>query len=276
MIRRILKGMGVAAAVVAGLGLSGAGASAGVVYGISDTGQILSVDLATHVESELLAGLGSDANGLAFDTVGGRLLFRTPSTGELRAFNVNTNSLSTINILELAGTNASSAAFYDGAYWFVNQATDDLIKVDLTSSTPVVSTFLNFDGNVHSSFSFGDIVIDNNGILYGSSNRGFFSVDISGASPTSFNLINTSTEQLQLAFRGDGVLLGQKHGGSNAGQWYTINLTSGIASEIEGFKTTQFRDLTSAAVPEPTSIAMLGLGGMSILGLARRRLKKAA
>jgi hypothetical protein len=82
-------------------------------------------------------------------------------------------------------------------------------------------------------------------------------------------LIKTSSTLYQIAFLRDGTLIGHS---ANTGQWYTINKTTGVADLIVGFQTTPLRDI-AAAVPEPGSIAMMGLGVGAALAFARRRIK---
>lgn len=273
MMRRWMKGLGAAALGMMGLG---GAASAGTVYGIDNASRIIKVDTVTKTETVVAAtGLGGSANGLALDTNANRLLFRSPDASALRAFDLTTNLLTTVATATPLPGSSASAAYYANAYWYVQNNTDDLVKVDLSTPTATVTKFLDFDGSAASSYGFGDIVISTQGMLYGSSSRGFFSLDVSGPTPGVFTLLNSRTPQLQLAMLGDGSIIGQQHDGTNAGKWYNVSLT-GSTTLIPNFQTAPLRDLASSAVPEPGSIAMMGLGGLAVLALARRKSRLAA
>jgi hypothetical protein len=269
MKRRMMMGLALAAA----FGIGGTPASADFVYGIDNAGQILKVDTVTHAETALYtpSPAALTGNGVALDLAGGRLLFRQPSkTGDLYSLNLADNTVSTVqnssaSDLVLTGE-SSNAAFHDGAYWYIAENTDDLYKVTLTGNVGTAVKFADITGGTKS-LGFGDIAFDSDGTMYGSSSKGFFSLNLS--SPSSWNLINTSSTLYQIAFLRDGTLIGHS---ANTGQWYTINKTTGVADLIVGFQTTPLRDI-AAAVPEPGSIAMMGLGVGAALAFARRRIK---
>lgn len=88
--------------------------------------------------------------------------------------------------------------------------------------------------------SFGDIAIDDNGILYAHTSRGrFYKLDTADPETTfeeiSPSLGNDNTKGLQLSFSSDySVLFGHDY---EDGKWYTINLTNGALTELVGVVT---------------------------------------
>ncbi|WP_165247508.1 DUF6923 family protein [Paludisphaera soli] len=279
MLRRMVKGL---AATVMGMGVMGGAASADVVYGIDNANNLIRVDLATQTSSVLFdTPLSGASNGVALDATGNHLVFRNNEGGTLRSYDIAGGSLSTVanpSNLALPGL-SSDASFYDGAYWYVRNNSDALYRVDIdfSGATPAitgVTTFANFDGGSATSFGFGDIAIAADGTLYGSSTQGLFAVSLSGGSPTGYTVLNAQAPLLQIALVANGTaLVGHSF---NTGEWYDISLT-GSVSKIDGFRTVGLRDIASiGAVPEPASVAMMGLGGLAVLALARRKARLAA
>lgn len=260
--------MGLVLAMAFGIG--GTSASADFVYGITDNGRISRVDLTTKTETFLTGALGTNANGVALDLANNRLLFRSPATEKgLHSMDLSTNAVTSISISGLPG-DSSSAAFHDGAYWYVNQNTDDLYKVTTSGSTGAYGKIADFTNNAKK-FSFGDIAITADGTLYGSASGAFFKLNLTNPAGT-YQLLSTTMPQLQIAILTNGSIIGQDHG---TGQWYNVSST-GAATKINGFVTTKLRDIAGTVVPEPTSIAMMGLGVGAALAFARRRLKARA
>lgn len=263
MMRRMMNGLALAAAV---FGIGGTSASAGIVYGITDDGRIAKVDLVNKTETFLTGAQGANGNGVALDLAGNRLLYRLNSSEKgLHALNLSDNTITTTAIAGLPGESAS-AAYYDNAYWYIAQNTNDLYKVTGSTFTKVA--------DINSgSLNFGDIVITPGGELYGSAATGFFRVDLSN--PTgSYQVLNAGMPQLQLALLLDGSIVGQNH---NNGEWYNITLSGSTASySALGYRSTALRDIAGTAVPEPASLAMMGIGGLAALAFARRRARTAA
>jgi hypothetical protein len=279
MMRRTMKGL---AAAVMGMGLMGGAASADVVYGIDDANNLIRVDLTTQTSSVLFdTPLSGNSNGVALDATGNYLVFRNGEGGTLRSYDIMTGTLSNVanpSNLTLPGL-SSDASFYNGAYWYVQNNTDDLFRVDMdfSGATPTitgVTAFTNFDGGATGGFGFGDIAIAADGTLYGSSSNGLFSVSLSGGSPLGYTVLNAQAPMLQIALvDGGAALIGHDF---NTGEWYDVSLTGSVA-KIDGFTTVGLRDIASiGAVPEPASVAMMGLGGLAVLALARRKARPAA
>lgn len=107
-------------------------------------------------------------------------------------------------------------------------------------------------GTGNNTNSFGDIAIDNNGILYAYTSRGrFYKLDLADPETTfeeiSPSLGNDNSKGLQLSFSSDySILFGHDAIG---GQWYTINLSNGNLTTLTGVTSTVgsdgngFRDL---------------------------------
>lgn len=102
--------------------------------------------------------------------------------------------------------------------------------------------------------TFGDIAIDNNGILYASTSRGrFYKIDLSDPEESfeeiSPSLGNTTDLGLQLCFSSDySILYGQSHDpGLNTSAWHTVDLTNGTRTEIYSSPTLHLRDLSGAS-----------------------------
>jgi hypothetical protein len=269
------------------------------VYGISDDNNVHQVDLTGFTDGVIFnTGLTGLTNGVAWDEAAGRLYYRSPDDGKLYLWTRATNTQQMFYGMALPGFN-SNAAIYNGDYWFVQDGTDTLVRASLflgVPNLPVVNwadTFANFDGTGFTNFLFGDITIDKNGILYGSSNYGLFSVNISGPQPSGFKIISGSFGVRQIAVDSTGSFIYTQD--YTTGKWYQTDL-NGVESPLLGpggvqFTSTSLRDLsdvtpgprtidppTVADVPEPAAWQFLALGtlGIAFLQLRRRRAIAAA
>jgi hypothetical protein len=249
-------------------------------YGISDDNKIHQVDLTAFIDSVVfntnLAGL---TNGVAWDEAGGRLLYRNPENGSLYFWTRTTNTQQVMYGEVLPGFNAN-ADVYNGAYWYVADGTDTLVRARLDFSTPnipvvaEVESFANFDGSGLTSFLFGDITIDKSGILYGSSNYGLFSVNISGPQPTQFKILSAGFGVRQITIDPTQSFL-YSHDYAT-GKWYKSDL-NGVESSLNSAPNVQFSsaglrdigDVISASkipspVPEPAAWQLLLAGAVCI------------
>ncbi len=264
------------------------------LYGISDDNKIHQVDLNSYIDTVVFdTGLAGLTNGVGWDSSAGKLYYRNPENGSLYFWTKATNSQGVMGGEKLPGFNAN-ASFYNGDYWYVQDGTDTLVRASFYIAPPnytlVANTYIfpNFDGTPLNSFLFGDITIDKNGVLYGSSNHGLFSVNISGAIPTQFQLLSSTFGVRQLALDPTGTFLyGQDHA---TGNWYQASL-NGIETPIYSsanvqFSSTPLRDVGSVissptitppsetALPEPAAW-QLSLAGAVCLAFARFRRKQA-
>ncbi|MEO8125621.1 MAG: hypothetical protein ABI822_00940 [Bryobacteraceae bacterium] len=261
------------------------------VYGLSDDNKIHQIDLTSYLDSIVFdTGLSGSTNGAAWDSAAGKLYYRTPendstSAAPLYSWAPGTNTQSMLGGQSLPGFTAN-AAMYNGAYWYVESNTHTLVKASLValdathSGVANVTTFDNFDGSNLTSFSFGDITISQAGILYGSSNHGLFSLNIAGAAPSQFQVINPGFGVRQISLDPSGTFL-YDHDYAT-GKWYRSDL-NGIETPVYSapgvqFATTGLRDIGDVlstppiiqAVPEPSAWQLL-LAGAACVVLPRLR-----
>jgi len=252
-------------AIVASLALSAAFANAGTLLGIDNNG-IYKINTATGASTlaASMAGHGTgDTNGLAYNQSTNTAYFQRNS--KLWSVNLGTG---TFTQTSYTIGDAASATFYNGAYYY---GTGNLIKkVDFVGASPsTVKTF-------SKSFGYGDIATTAAGMMYGSSDGTIFRSDLTAVG-NSYTSLNTSGKQLQLGFIG-GSLYGIATGnaGSTTGGLYSINTLTGVQTALGvtamyNGHALAIRDAAGMqAVPEPTTIAALGLGA---LGLLKRRRK---
>lgn len=242
-----------------------------LIYGVDGSNNIVTIDWEAKTVITTPVGLGSGgSNGLAYDVANNRLILQY-SAGRLYSVGLNSSGLpigTSTNLGAGPGGTATGATFYGGQYVYVDSNTDNLIKVDVTGTPTVAQTIPNFDQSSQTGFGFGDVAVDPYGILYGSSNQGFFSYNLNV--PGSFQMIDTiQNNALQLAMLADGTLVGVS---TSTGAWYTINKTTGVRMLVDNLLTPGLTDLASNPVPEPSSIVMLGLAASGLAaGACRRR-----
>ncbi|MBC8142395.1 MAG: hypothetical protein H7Y38_13250 [Armatimonadetes bacterium] len=268
-------------------------ANADVIYG-STTDSLYTINTTTNAQTLIAATGLTNINGLAYDSASNSLFYRNGSSGTnqgngaLYRYNLSAPPATAQSLVVAATffTNnpgqsigaATNASFYNGNYWFVGQGSDVLVRFN--PFTQVVATFANFD-NTASTFAFnGDIAIDRNGVLYGSSADRFWSVNIASGLPTGYaSIVNVGSNQTnsvnrQLAFGANGTtLFGYKDVGGTR-QWANIapnGVTSDVPAPLSNVR--PYLDLASAAViPEPgtATLSLLGVVGVG-LGILRRR-----
>lgn len=253
-------------------------AFANMLLAVSDT-QMHAINFDTLTDTVLftLPGTGDTANGLALDTTHNMAFYRQSDIGTFAAWNATTNANVNVNLngftLPGRGTNA---AFYNSSYWYIEDASNTLVRVvmNLTNpSSPSVSvvTASTIMGAPAMHFN-GDLAVSNNGIMYGDSAQGFFSIDISGGAAGTFTMINAATTHLQLGWGPNKAFF---YGTNNATQtWYTINPATGATAQIYNgatpFTTSDFNDLSDEQyVPEPGTSALCLIPAAAI-GLRRR------
>jgi len=293
---RLLLGMAVAVATAWSGGQSRADQYA---YGIGDDNRIYQVVVSPtlnspvggRVDNSWSTGLNGnwDSNSLALDTNQNRLIFRSPENGgSLYAFdltNPTDGGASVITGTEDLPAPSASAAFYGGSYWYVENNSNNLVRVDFNANGTykgVDEMVLNPD-DLDASYGFGDIVITSTGLLYGSTGTKFFSVQLGSDSnePESpFRIVNSNGGNLQLTLGLNGELYGYQHDNSNPNStdkgWFSINTTDEFGKRtFLGYTTdsSSFRDLadTTVATPEPSTLAICALGGLAMAWRLRRR-----
>ena len=269
-------------------------AHAQFLYGITEGGSLYEINPVQQytglVFAQTLSMSGS--NGLAWDNTRQKLFYygTVGGTSSLYTWDRASGVQSKVGGTIPSGP-VADGSFYQNAFWYVRNNTDTLVRVnlDFSSALPSVAStqeYANFDGTSQTSFGFGDISIRaSDGMLFGSSNKGFFSVNVSGSAPTGFNQINTNSTQYQIGFGQDNVLYSET---ASSGVWSTTNTTTGAVTSLgytsrDGNGTViAFNDISEGAAQgvfaasEPGSAALLAGGMLPLWGVvrARRRRKK--
>jgi hypothetical protein len=206
---------------------------------------------------------------------------------------------------------ADTAFVYDGYYYFMqDQAVDvsgpKMYRINL-SGTPALQTLNDFNGtsatgSTRTYYDYGDIAVSSGGILSGSSRDGrggaasttqwFFTGDVSsggggvggaGTIPTfagytesGGGLRNAANPDFQLAYGWANTTTNNSSLYGYSGfdnKFYNVNASTGALGTVlySGVTYRGYSDLTSAVIPEPTTLALLsvGFGGF----LLRRRKK---
>lgn len=142
-----------------------------------------------------------------------------------------------------AGNPITCAAYYNGAIWVFNSApgsTTQLVKINLSYSSgkPSISSINKYTTNISGiNNNFGDIAIDNNGILYASTPNGqLYTLDVNNPN-NSYTLIKNKVTPpqfpdvvsgYQLSFGRNYETLYLHDYGS--GSWYTVDKSNGTMS----------------------------------------------
>lgn len=241
---------------------------------------------------------GNTGNGMAADVINNRVFWRastsgTAGDGSLYVWDRNNNTQRLVtgaNGATFLG-NASNAAFYNGAYWYVPQGLDTLVRLKLDFSNPNAPTFTrrtfaNFDNDsAITSFNFGDIVISASGVLYGSASERFFRADLSSITDTTGGvtgyqtLSSSSGRNLQMVLSQDEQTLygARNDSATNSVTLYQVRQSDGAETALKTFSGVRFTDLTGVyptgilAAPEPGSIGLVFVGGIGLCAIAARR-----
>lgn len=268
------------------------------IYEVSDAGVQRDVrDLSSLVGSTMV-------NGAAFDASRSQFFFAVPGTGGANASLWYWNQASNVTPVSLGllpTARPDNGAYWDGAYWYVQQGTHTLHRIALQydgSGNPTLAsggastgTLVGAVPTVNNNY-FGDIVISSVGTLYATTANGdaFYRVSL-GFGALSGNQTVTSigsvgsagVDKMQLSFDSAGTTLyGQAY---DTGQWYTIDTSSGALTQLSFSTLTAgvsngFQDMggasatatPSAGVPERGPwLALLSVTLVSIVW-ARRRL----
>ncbi len=270
-----------------------------VIYGIDDGSRIVQMTLSQNgsqfsgtVLSILSTGMSGLQNAFAYDTDRDQMFFISAadagagfSPKSLYHWDRGSSIflLADSSQIGVAGAIPANAVYYSNAFWFFDEnGTDELVKVNLSYSGGLPS-FASTQRFVISGYSnstaYGDIAIDKNtGILYGASTLGlFFSLNVSGATPSGYTQIKasgTGNPSLQIAFSPDySTLFGQNF---NDGKWYTIDKATGNITDIGVTSPAEFRlrDLGGSSftqVPEPSSWLLGSVCLAAFAVLAHRR-----
>jgi hypothetical protein len=271
------------------------------LYEVSDTGVQRDVrDLSG------LVGV-TPVNGAAFDAGRSQLFFSVPGSGSgngsLWYWNQATNA-TPVSLGLLPTARPDNGAYWDGAYWYVQQGTNTLHRIALNydgagnptglgaaSTASLVHTPALSGGDLW----FGDIAIQtlsgSSAKLYGATAAGnqFFSVNLTNGALSgnvTASLLGTvgsnGVDKMQLSFDSAGTTLyGHAY---DSGQWYTIDTANGALTTLAFSSFTAgvsngFQDMggasasatPSSGVPERGPwLALLSVTLVSLV-LARRR-----
>jgi hypothetical protein len=268
------------------------------IYEVSDTG--------AQRDVRDVSGLvgATPANGAAFDAGRNQFFFSVPGSGSANGslwyWNQATNA-TPVSLGLLPTARPDNGAYWDGAYWYVQQGTTTLHRIALnydlagnptglgTASTATLVHTPTLSGG---DLWFGDIVIQTgSGTLYGATAAGnqFFSATLTSGG-LSGNLSTTilgtvgsgAIDKMQLSFDSAGTTLyGHAY---DSGQWYTIDtangalttlafssLTAGVSNGFQDMGGASSSSTPSAGVPERGPwLALLSVTLVSLV-LARRR-----
>jgi hypothetical protein len=230
----------------------------------------------------------------------------TTNVGQLLSFSsLTTPDQNTAGTNITRQLNADTSFVYDGYYYFMqDQAVDstpNLYRINLTGA-PALQTLENFNGvNTRSYYDYGDVAVSSGGLLSGSARDGrtgastttqwFFSGDVSsggggvggagtiptltGYTETGGGLRNATNPDFQLAYgwanntTNNATLYGQS--GVDT-KFYTVNASTGAMGTALFTGARGYTDLTSAVIPEPTTLVLCFVGFSGLLAHRRRKI----
>ena len=279
------------------------------IYGIDDQNDIWQVDPIPgqqSAESTFSTGLSGNPNAVAFDRGRDQLFFlgglNVNETNDLYMWNKPLGSgpgafqlITTSGNLGISSTAVYNAAYYNDAFWFFKEGTNQLVKASLSYSGTSVGTVPTFSSTTtytvagapnDSTNGFGDIAINaDTGMLYAATSSGlFYSVNLLTDPAAGYSSIKAGGNiSLQISFNEDySVLYGHNY---NTAAWYTVDVRTGdvtdlgFATPANGVSGVGFRDLGGASAIDVTPVPEIDLGSfgsaiallLSALGLLERR-----
>lgn len=268
------------------------------IYEVSDSG--------VQRDVRDLTGLvgATPVNGAAFDAGRSQFFFSVSGTGGANAslwyWNQSTN-VTPVSLGLLPTARPDNGAYWDGAYWYVQQGTHTLHRIALQydgSGNPTLAsggastgTLVGGVPTVNNNY-FGDIVITSGGSLYATTANGdaFYSVSLSsgalsGNQTATFlgTVGSPKVTKLQLSWDATGsTLFGHSY---DTGQWYTVNtanggltplafstFTAGVSNGFQDMGGASATATPSAGVPERGPwLALLSVTLISLVVARRRR-----
>ena len=290
------------------------------VYGIDDTNRIWQIDPVQKTAEATFntIGLSGTSNAVAFDRGRDQLFFlggnNSTFNNDLYMWNKPLGTgpsafsqIATRDDLGISTANVFNAAYYNNAFWFFKEGTNQLVKTSLSYSGTAPGTVPTFSTETtytvagapnDSNNGFGDIAINvNTGILYaatsgaGVPNNGmFYSVNLADPENTFTSIKGSGNMSLQLSFNENySILYGHNY---TTADWYTVDIATGDTTALnyqtpsDGASGPGFRDLGGASIVDITpgvpeidpssigSVVMLLLGSFGLL--ERRRVTRVA
>jgi len=228
-----------------------------IIYGIEFEGNALyeiNIEDEMVAENLLFATPRNNNNGLAFDRENQRLYYAAGSA--LYFYDLENGDEMSAGSFP-SGHVVYGACFGMGSYWYINNQTDDLYRVDFDDDGKIVTidetTHMNIAGGKE--FGLGDIAMDKaeTGIIYGSTSATYDDTEF-----FTYNVVTQEYEMitdqsdddaavnLQIAFGLDGVLYGTV---TRQSTWYVVDTEQGTKDLFyTGVK--QFSDLARGQYQE--------------------------
>ncbi len=228
-----------------------------IIYGIEFGGSGLyeiSIENGTVTKEQLFATPRTNNNGLAFDRENQRLYYAAGSN--LYFYDLEVGLETTAGSLP-DGHVVFGACFGMGSYWYINNRTDDLYRVDFDGDGEIDT----IDDTTHMAiaggkeFGLGDIAMDKaeTGIIYGSTSATYDDTEFFTYNVVSqeYEMItdesdNDAAVNLQIAFGLDGFLYGTV---TRQSTWYVVDTEQGTR-DLFYTGTQQFSDLARGQYQE--------------------------
>lgn len=218
------------------------GNSITVLYGTEQTSDgtlnVYLIDVtnntSTHILSENIGTQGTRFDGTAFDEESGYFFFVDYNLSELKGINLNDESdVETLGTL--SGT-VTSATYYNGNYYYVDNNTNELIEVEFDNNM-IISSQQSIS-NVPETVTVQDITIDPNGTkMYMIGNVGSGStelLELNMVSDVYSSLAISISQNAQISYGSDEVLYVVEPSPDNSGStFYSIDPNTGNITEIE-------------------------------------------
>ncbi|MFM7291183.1 MAG: hypothetical protein ACKO6B_08135 [Planctomycetia bacterium] len=276
-------------------------ASPSYVYGIDDTNRIWQIDPVQKTAEATFntTGLSGTSNAVAFDRGRDQLFFlggnNSTFNNDLYLWNKPLGTgpsafsrIATRDDLSLSTTDVFNASYYDNAFWFFKEGTNDLVKASLSygGTVPTLGGMTTYTvaGGPGGSNGFGDIAINvNTGVLYAATSTGiFYSVNLADPANGFTSIKAGGNTSLQLSFNQNySVLYGHNY---TTAAWYTVDIATGDTTALNYTTPADgsfgFRDLGGASIVDITpgvpEIDPGSMGGVIMLlvgafGLLERR-----